>query len=65
MDISAEDDRGYSYLYKFDGGSGRNGYEELSLQFRPRLDPLARRLRLTCTGSTEQIAVDLDLSPGV
>jgi hypothetical protein len=32
------------------------------LRFRPRLDPLARSLRLTCTGSAEQIAVDLDLA---
>jgi hypothetical protein len=64
VEISAEDDRGCSYLCRLGGGSGRNGYEELSLQFRPRLDPLARRLRLTCTGSSEQIALDLDLAPG-
>jgi hypothetical protein len=64
VEISAEDDRGCSYLCRFDGSSGRNGYEELGLQFRPRLDPLARRLRLTCTGSSEQIAIDLDLAPG-
>jgi hypothetical protein len=60
--ISAEDDRGCSYLPSFGGSAGRDGTEELSLQFSPRLDPLARRLRLTCTGSAEQIAVELDLA---
>jgi hypothetical protein len=64
VEISAEDDRGSSYLYRFGGSSGRNGCEEIRLEFGPRLDPLARRLRLTCTGSSEQIAVDLDLPPG-
>jgi hypothetical protein len=53
---------GCPYLCRVGGGSGRNGYEELRLQFRPRLDPLARRLRLTCTGSSEQITIDLDLA---
>lgn len=61
VEITAEDDRGCLYLSELGGGSGRDGYEELSLQFRPRLDPLARRLRLTCTGSSEQIAIDIDL----
>ena len=56
--ISAEDDRGCAYQHSFGGSAGRDGHEELSLRFRPRLDPLARRLRLTCTGSAEQIAVD-------
>jgi hypothetical protein len=60
--ISAEDDRGCAYQYSFGGSAGRDGHEELCLRFRPRLDPLARRLRLTCTGSAEQIAVDLDLA---
>lgn len=61
--IRAEDDRGGSYQYSFAGSAGRDGVEELSLQFRPRFDPLARRLRLTCTGSAGQISVDLDLPP--
>jgi hypothetical protein len=60
--ISAEDDRGWAYQYSFGGSAGRDGHEELSLRFRPRLDPLARRLRLTCTESAEQIAIDLDLA---
>ena len=63
VDIGAEDDRGCPYLHTFNGSSGRDGHEELSLRFRPRLDPLARRLRLTCAGAGEQIAVDLDLAP--
>jgi hypothetical protein len=62
VEIGAEDDRGYSYLPTFGGSAGRDGTEELSLQFSPSLDPLARRLRLACTGSAEQIAVDLDLA---
>jgi hypothetical protein len=61
--IRAEDDCGGSYQYSFAGSAGRDGVEELSLQFRPRFDPLARRLRLTCTGSAEQIPVDVDLPP--
>jgi hypothetical protein len=60
--ISAEDDRGCAYQPKFGGSAGRDGQEELSLKFSPRLDPLARRLRLTCTGSAEQITVDVDFA---
>ena len=62
VEISAEDDRGCPYQYKFGGSAGRDGREELSLRFSPRLDPLARRLRLTCTGSAEQITIDVDLA---
>ncbi len=64
VEISAEDDRGCLYLGKLGGGAGRDGYEDLSPQFRPRLDPLARHLRLTCTGSSEQVTIDLDLPRG-
>jgi len=62
VEISAEDDRGCRYQYKFGGSAGRDGRQELSLRFSPRLDPLARRLRLTCTGSAEQITVDVDVA---
>lgn len=48
VELSAVDDLGCSYLCKLGGCAGRDGYEELSLEFSPRLDPLARRLRLTC-----------------
>lgn len=59
--ISAEDDRGHSYSYRFGGSSGRDGHEYVTLQFTQRLDPLTRRLRLTCTGSTNQVTLDVDL----
>jgi hypothetical protein len=62
VELSAEDDRGCLYQYKFGGSAGRDGREELSLRFSPRLDPLARRLRLTWTGSAEQITIDVDLA---
>jgi hypothetical protein len=62
VEISAEDDRGCPYQHRFGGSSGRDGHEELSLRFSPRLDPLARRLRLTCTGSAEQITIDVDFA---
>jgi hypothetical protein len=62
VEISAEDDRGSRYQAVFGGSAGRDGHEELTLRFSPRLDPLARRLRLTCTGSAEQITVDVDLA---
>jgi hypothetical protein len=61
VEISAEDDRGGSYRPSFGGSSARDGHESLTLRFSPRLDPLARRLRLTCSSSTDQIPVDLDL----
>jgi hypothetical protein len=60
--ISAEDDRGCAYQYSFGGSAGRDGHQELSLKFSPRLDPLARRLRLTFIGSAEQITIDVDLA---
>jgi hypothetical protein len=59
--IGAQDDRGHSYSYNFGGSSGRDGHEYLTAEFSPRVDPLARRLRLTCTGSTNRISLDLDL----
>jgi hypothetical protein len=64
--IIAEDDRGHSYSCSFGGSSGRDGHEYLTLQFSPRLDPLTRRLRLTCTGSTDQVSLDVGLpvAPG-
>jgi hypothetical protein len=60
--MSAEDDRGCPYQHKFGGSPGRDGHEELNLPFSPRLDPLARRLRLTCTGSVEQITIYVDFA---
>lgn len=62
VQITAADDQGGAYLPSFGGSAGRDGTEELTLRFTPRLDPLARRLRLTCTGPAEQITIDLDLA---
>jgi hypothetical protein len=62
VELSAEDDCGCRYQHRFGGSSGRDGHEELSLRFSPGLDPLARRLRLTCTGSAEQVTIDVDLA---
>jgi antitoxin (DNA-binding transcriptional repressor) of toxin-antitoxin stability system len=61
--IHAEDDRGGTYLSIFDGGTGYRGNEELALRFLPRLDPLARALKLTCRGASEEVVVDLGLVP--
>jgi hypothetical protein len=60
--MSAEDDRGCPYSGRFGGSAGRDGHQDLTLRFRPRLDPLARGLRLTCTGTAEQITVEVDLA---
>jgi hypothetical protein len=74
VSVHAEDDRGGTYLSTF-GGSTRYpdrdelgheeavSHEELALRFLPRLDPLARALKLTCRGAREEVAVDLDLAP--
>ena len=62
VELRAEDDRGCLYQYKFGGSAGRDGHQDLSLRFSPRLDPLARRLGLTFTGSAEQITIDVDVA---
>jgi hypothetical protein len=62
VELSAEDDRGCLYQYKFGGSAGRDGHQELSLRFSPRLDPLARRLGLTFTGSAEHITIGVDFA---
>jgi hypothetical protein len=62
--ISADDDRGNSYIGEFGAfGSGDDSIERSSVEFRTRLDPLARRLTLTFAGSAEQVTVDLELGP--
>ena len=69
--VHAEDDRGGSYL----GSYARNTHvhtaeelaeervmlEEPALEFLPRLDPLARALKLTFQGADEEITVDLEI----
>ena len=58
MSVQAEDDLGGMYLSNF-GGSTGGDYDELILRFLPRLDPLAGALKLTFTGTGEQVAVEL------
>jgi hypothetical protein len=70
--VRGEDDRGGSYV----GGYARNtlvltpeesaresggGRVELALEFLPRLDPLARAIKLTFQGANEEIMVDLEI----
>jgi hypothetical protein len=63
VSVHAEDDRAGTYLSTFDGSTGHRGNEELALRFLPRLDPLARALKLTCRGASEEVVVDLGLAP--
>jgi hypothetical protein len=67
LSVRAEDDRGGSYL-----GIGLPGGveaaegpvmepEEVALQFVPRLDPLARAVKLTFQGAHQEITVDLQI----
>ncbi len=63
MSAQAEDNLGGRYLGIFGGGTGHDDYEELALQFQPRLDPLVQALDLTFTGTSEQVSVTLDLGP--
>ena len=63
VSVQAEDDRSGTYLSVFDGSTGHRGNEELALRFLPRLDPLARALKLTFRGASEEVVVDLGLVP--
>ena len=70
--VHAEDDRGGSYLGGYARSTGVRTdeelaeerameREELALQFKPSLDPLARALKLTFQGAHEEIAVHLEI----
>jgi hypothetical protein len=72
VSVHAEDDRGGSYRGSYAKNTGLPSEgdlaeepimerEELALQFLPRLDPLARSLKLTFQGASEEIAVDLEI----
>jgi hypothetical protein len=61
LSIRAEDDLGGVYLDIFDGSTGHDGYQDLTLRFRPRLDPLTRSLRLTVSGAKEEFVVNFAL----
>jgi hypothetical protein len=63
MSVHAEDNLGGRYLSTFDGSTGHGDHDELALRFRPRLDPLARSLKLTFTGGDDQVAVQVRLAP--
>lgn len=63
VSVHAEDDCGGTYLSTFGGSTGHRGHEELALRFLPRLDPLARALKLTYRGASEEVVVDLGLVP--
>ena len=70
--VRGEDDRGGSYVGSYarntlvltpeesarESGGGR---VELALEFLPRLDPLARAIKLTFQGADEEITVDLEI----
>lgn len=57
----ADDDQGGRYLSTFGGSSGHRDHEELALELVPRIDPLARNLKLTFCAPTAEAAADLDL----
>ena len=70
--VHAEDDRGGSYMGSYARNTGLPSEEELAeerlmereelaLQFLPRLDPLARAVKLTFQGAHEEITVDLEI----
>lgn len=72
VSVHAEDDRGGGYLGSYVRNTGLPSEEELAeerlmdreelaLQFLPRLDPLARAVKLTFQGAGEEIAVDLEI----
>lgn len=65
LSVRADDDRGGTYVSTFGGSSAERGHEELVLNFMPRIDPLARRLRLTFGGEAEQAAAELDIAPAI
>jgi hypothetical protein len=62
VSVSAEDDLGGLYISNFGGSSGRPGYEQVNLTFRPRLDPEASLLRLTLASQTQQVTAQVPLS---
>jgi hypothetical protein len=62
LSVHAEDDVGGTYLSIFGGSTGHGDHEELTLSFLPRLDPLARALKLVFSTAAEEVAVDLTLA---
>jgi len=68
LSVRAEDDRSGSYLGIGLPSGGEPAEErvmepeEVAVQFVPRLDPLARALKLTFQGAHEEITVDLQIA---
>jgi hypothetical protein len=61
MSVHAEDDLGGMYLSQFGGSAGYGDHEELILMFLPRLNPLARAVTLTFSGTSEQVTLEFRL----
>lgn len=62
LSISAEDDRGGSYISTFGGSTGHCDHEEITLQFLPRLNPAARGIKLTVHGATGEVPVAINFN---
>jgi hypothetical protein len=60
--VRADDDLGGRYVPNFGGSSGERDYEDLKLEFVPRIDPLARRLNLTFGTDDAEAVMDLHLA---
>jgi hypothetical protein len=67
VSVLAEDDIGGTYVGIPGGssGSGPRGYEEFTLMFLPRLDPLAQTLKLTFRGPAEELPVAIQVEPAM
>lgn len=63
MSVHAGDDIGGRYLSEFGGSTSHGDHEEVTLRFRPRLDPLARALTLAFAAAGNQVAVELRVGP--
>jgi hypothetical protein len=60
--VRAHDDLGGRYVANFGGSSTERDYEDLKLEFVPRIDPLARRLNVTFGTDDAEAAMDLHLA---
>lgn len=60
--LRANDDRGGTNVAIFEGSTGRGDHEQLTIRFRPCLDPSAQHLVLTFQGADHKVHVHLPLS---